>query len=69
RLAESHGAGAAFALGSAAAAVAFVIALIARHDPHRPDPSHRPHETYRTTAATVTVTPDAAAPQGSGPPA
>ncbi|MEV0258902.1 MFS transporter [Streptomyces sp. NPDC050732] len=54
RLAESHGAGAAFALGSAAAAVAFVIALIARHEPHRPEvPAQRPR---------ATVTPDAAAP-------
>ncbi|WAL98556.1 MFS transporter [Streptomyces sp. Je 1-369] len=60
RLAESHGAGAAFALGSGAAAVAFVIALIARHEPHRPDPSRHPYEAPRT--ATATVTPDAAAP-------
>ncbi|MEU6992679.1 MFS transporter [Streptomyces sp. NPDC046465] len=57
RLAEAHGAGAAFALGSAAAAVAFVIALIARHEP--------PRRSRRGAAAQpprAVVTPDAAAP-------
>ncbi|MFE0178095.1 MFS transporter [Streptomyces sp. NPDC059002] len=60
RLAESHGAGAAFALGSAAAAVAFAIALIAREE--RPRTSREPLRSFA-------VTPDAAAPSDSGRPA
>lgn len=63
RLAESHGAGAAFALGSAAAAVAFVIALIARHQPPHAEPRGPARGAGPTRPA---VTPDAAAPQGSG---
>ncbi|WP_037897598.1 MFS transporter [Streptomyces sp. NRRL S-920] len=51
RLAEAHGAGAAFALGSAAAAAAFAVALIARHEPPRQDLPPR-----------ASVTPDAATP-------
>ncbi|MEU7580271.1 MFS transporter [Streptomyces sp. NPDC041068] len=78
RLAESHGAGAAFALGSAAAAVAFVIALIARHErPQEPPREQQPHaeattQSPRAGASTksprttvkqdAAVTPDAAAP-------
>lgn len=74
RLAESHGAGAAFALGSGAAAVAFVVALIARHETPREEPgaggaSHdaSPHDAPpRATAPAqpprAAVTPDAAAP-------
>ncbi|AZM56201.1 MFS transporter [Streptomyces sp. WAC 01529] len=66
RLAEAHGAGAAFALGSAAAAGAFVVALIARHEPPRRQPA--PAEPPRSEAlpqppsAPAPVTPDAARP-------
>ncbi|WP_078965761.1 MFS transporter [Streptomyces aureocirculatus] len=63
RLAETHGAGAAFALGSAAAAVAFAVALTAR--PGRDGPGSRaapgpqdPRRHLRRGAAT---------PSGSGP--
>ncbi|MET7358100.1 MFS transporter [Streptomyces sp. NPDC005562] len=69
RLAESYGAGAAFALGSAAAAVAFVVALIARHETPRQEPGEggTPHDApTRATAPAqpprAAVTPDAAAP-------
>ncbi|MFF1376253.1 MFS transporter [Streptomyces sp. NPDC058308] len=63
RLAESHGAGAAFALGSAAAAVAFVIALIARHEPPRPEASAQPPRPEASAQPPrAVVTPDAAAP-------
>ncbi|MGW0537201.1 MFS transporter [Streptomyces sp. NPDC003032] len=54
RLAEAYGAGAAFGLGSAAAAVAFVIALIARHEPPRAATPAQPPR--------ASVTPDVAAP-------
>ncbi|TGB07991.1 MFS transporter [Streptomyces sp. MZ04] len=52
RLAESHGPGAAFALGSAAAAVAFLVALIARPGTHDSD----------YDSDTAAVTPGAAGP-------
>ncbi|QEU91078.1 MFS transporter [Streptomyces kanamyceticus] len=68
RIAESHGAGAAFALGSAAAAVAFVIALIARHEP-RGAPARMPHEAAAEPRDPAAVTPDAGAPSGTGRPA
>ncbi|UFQ18808.1 MULTISPECIES: MFS transporter [Streptomyces] len=47
RLAESHGAGAAFALGTCAAAVAFLIALAARHE----KPAEAPEEAPARAAA------------------
>ncbi|MEU1330874.1 MFS transporter [Streptomyces sp. NPDC005865] len=69
RLAESYGAGAAFALGSAAAAVAFVVALIARHETPRQEPGEGgtpydapPPATAPAQPPRVAVTPDAAAP-------
>ncbi|MGW2226336.1 MFS transporter [Streptomyces formicae] len=58
RIAESHGAGAAFALGSAAAAVAFVIALVARHEA----PPGPPQETPAEPLGAAALTPDAGAP-------
>ncbi|MFD0412707.1 MFS transporter [Streptomyces sp. NPDC127108] len=58
RLAETHGAGAAFALGSAAAAVAFAVALLARPGGGVGEPGEN-----------APLKPAAAAPQGSGRPA
>lgn len=68
RIAESHGAGAAFALGSAAAAVAFVIALTARHEasserPSQEVPPERPsQEAPAEPLGAASFTPDAGAP-------
>ncbi|MFD4629244.1 MFS transporter [Streptomyces sp. NPDC058284] len=74
RLAESHGAGAAFALGSAAAVAAFAVALIARHEPphhgqppadtarHEPPHHRRPPADASAQPPRAAVTPDAAAP-------
>ncbi|MEU7647965.1 MFS transporter [Streptomyces huasconensis] len=47
RLAEAHGAGAAFALGTCAAAVAFLVALAARHE----KPAEAPEEAPARAAA------------------
>ncbi|EPH41485.1 hypothetical protein STRAU_5452 [Streptomyces aurantiacus JA 4570] len=76
RLAETHGAAAAFALGSAAAAVAFAVALIARpgtYEGGAPEATRAPGDTLtRTLDDTLTrapddaLTPDAATPSGSG---
>ncbi|WP_204327988.1 MFS transporter [Streptomyces aureoverticillatus] len=74
RLAETHGPAAAFALGSAAAAVAFAVALIARPatydsgEPETYDGENGRHARVPNAAVTPegTLTPDAAAPSGSG---